>query len=61
MNESQIAVAANLPAGYLNCQEAASKVDFILPLLSGDGLNPVQSAVLNRNLNKCKAKATTHL
>uniref|UniRef100_A0AAQ4QT79 Dedicator of cytokinesis 9 n=1 Tax=Gasterosteus aculeatus aculeatus TaxID=481459 RepID=A0AAQ4QT79_GASAC len=25
MNESQIAVAANLPAGYLNCQEAASK------------------------------------
>uniref|UniRef100_A0AAQ4PCD7 Dedicator of cytokinesis 9 n=1 Tax=Gasterosteus aculeatus aculeatus TaxID=481459 RepID=A0AAQ4PCD7_GASAC len=56
MNESQIAVAANLPAGYLNCQEAASKVDFILPLLSGDGLNPVQSAVLNRNLNKCKAK-----
>ncbi|XP_032386220.1 dedicator of cytokinesis protein 9 [Etheostoma spectabile] len=25
MNESQIPVAANLPAGYLNCQEGASK------------------------------------
>lgn len=26
MNESQIPVAANLPAGYLSCQEGASKV-----------------------------------
>lgn len=27
MNESQIPVAANLPAGYLGCQEGASKVE----------------------------------
>lgn len=33
MNESQVPVAANLPAGYLNCQEGASKVECILGLL----------------------------
>lgn len=27
MNESHVSVAANLPAGYLSCQEGASKVD----------------------------------
>uniref|UniRef100_A0A671W3D2 Dedicator of cytokinesis 9 n=1 Tax=Sparus aurata TaxID=8175 RepID=A0A671W3D2_SPAAU len=33
MNENQIPVAANLPAGYLSCQEGASKVEFIHKLL----------------------------
>lgn len=33
MNESQIPVAANLPAGYLSCQEGASKVQCNLQLL----------------------------
>uniref|UniRef100_A0A4W6G3G6 Dedicator of cytokinesis 9 n=1 Tax=Lates calcarifer TaxID=8187 RepID=A0A4W6G3G6_LATCA len=34
MNESQIPVAANLPAGYLSCQEGAGKVDYSLKLLN---------------------------
>lgn len=38
MNESQIPVAANLPAGYLSCQEGAGKVECILKLFNSDDL-----------------------
>lgn len=37
MNENQIPVAANLPAGYLSCQEGASKVECLLRLLDSEG------------------------
>uniref|UniRef100_A0A8D3C413 Dedicator of cytokinesis 9 n=1 Tax=Scophthalmus maximus TaxID=52904 RepID=A0A8D3C413_SCOMX len=39
MNESQIPVAANLPAGYLSCQEGAGKVECILKLFNSDDLD----------------------
>lgn len=40
MNEQQIPVAANLPAGYLSCQEGISKVSRFCRAclrLDGDG------------------------
>lgn len=42
LNENHIPVAANLPAGYLSCQESASKVEFLLRLLNSDGSSPLQ-------------------
>lgn len=35
-NENHIPVTTNLPAGYLSCQENASKVDSLLQLLCGE-------------------------
>lgn len=36
MNENQIPVTANLPPGYLSCQEGAGKVESILKSLNSD-------------------------
>lgn len=38
MNEHHIPVAANLPAGYLSCQESASKVLSLLQPINTNGL-----------------------
>lgn len=35
-NENHIPVTTNLPAGYLSCQENASKVESLLQLLGGE-------------------------
>uniref|UniRef100_A0A8D0CW74 Dedicator of cytokinesis 9 n=1 Tax=Sander lucioperca TaxID=283035 RepID=A0A8D0CW74_SANLU len=54
MNESQVPVAANLPAGYLNCQEGASKVECILGLL----LLRVQDQHLHNFFHHCQSTAS---
>lgn len=42
LNENHVPVAANLPAGYLSCQESASKVESLLRLLNSDGSSHLQ-------------------
>lgn len=56
MNENHIPVAANLPAGYLNCQEGAGKVECILKLLSSVGLASFIQSSTFPFFPSCKAK-----